>query len=420
MKTPPAFAGLATAKRFREVRQRTARLVAVLSAEDMSIQSMPEASPAKWHLAHTNWFFATFVLQGQDSPRWADLYNSYYESLGQPFPRARRSVLTRPALKDILEWRTRVDDSIDGLLDSGVVNDQTFHLLELGIAHEEQHQELILTDILHLFSENPLAPAYQNTVNHSARLYEATNQMDAVWLDFPGGLVELGHEAHGFGFDNEFPRHSHYLRPWKLASRLVTNGDYSQFVADRGYERAELWLSEGFDAVRRQGWRAPLYWRELKADGQAHREMTLWGEVPWDAARPVVHVSYFEADAYARWAGRRLPSEAEWEVAARTAKGTCNDLGSGQLRPLPAQSQGLTQMFGDVWEWTTSPYSAYPGYRPAAGALGEYNGKFMINQMVLRGGSCATPPGHIRATYRNFFAPNTRWQFSGIRLADDA
>ena len=381
--------------RYRALRRRTAALVAPLSAEDMSIQSMPDASPTKWHLAHTNWFFATFLLQGRHSPPWADLYNSYYVSLGEPFPRPRRSVLTRPALEDILAWRAEVDAAMEEVLRADALDESTRQKVALGLAHEEQHQELILTDLLHLFAQNPLAPVYQ-----PAPQPQAGEAHPLRWIRFEGGLVEIGHEGQGFGFDNEFPRHTHYLRPWQMASHLVTNGDYARFVADRGYERPEFWLSAGFDVMRREGWRAPAYWRGLQADGSAAREMSLHGEQPWETTRPVAHVSYFEADAYARWAGRRLPTEAEWEVAARAS--------------------GLKQMSGYRWQWTASPYTAYPGFRPAAGALGEYNGKFMINQMVLRGGSCATPPGHVRASYRNFFPPDTRWQFAGIRLADDA
>jgi ergothioneine biosynthesis protein EgtB len=408
----PGEARQGLVRRFKEARRRTRRLTEPLTAEDMNGQSMADASPTKWHLAHTTWFFATFLLADAPGPAWADLYNSYYESLGRPFPRPLRGLLTRPGIEEVLAWH---DDVTAGTLDlMETVGDwgRVKPLVELGIAHEEQHQELILTDILHLFASNPLDPAYLS----SPRPASGT-ALDLEWVACPGGIVSIGHDGAGFAFDNESPRHQVFLQPWRLASRLVTNGEFQAFIEDGGYRRPELWLSEGWAAVCQHGWAGPPYWRQ---DGGAGSEMTLFGLQPIDPAAPVAHVGFFEADAYARWVGKRLPTEAEWEWAASLCPVDGNDLGRAAFRPLPAESGGLRQMFGDLWEWTASPYLAYPGYRPAAGALGEYNGKFMINQMVLRGGSCVTPPGHMRATYRNFFPAAARWQFSGIRLAEDA
>ncbi len=402
-------------RRFLAVRQRTESLAEPLSAEDMGGQSMADASPTKWHLAHTSWFFSTFLPLGLVPPPWAALYNSYYQSIGRPYSRPQRGLLTRPSLAEVMDWRSRVTAAVPALTEN---SDEAgwarlAPLLSLGIAHEEQHQELILTDILHLFSCNPLDPAYRP-------LRPAPQRPTAplLWLDHGGGPGEIGHAGPGFAFDNEMPRHVVQTAPWRLASRLVTNGEYLEFIDSGGYRRAEFWLADGWATVEAESWTAPLYWHWN--DGSLC-SMTLAGLQPIDPAAPVAHVSYYEADAFARWAGRRLPTEAEWEIAAAAVPKTGNDLSSGLLRPMPAEpcSGAPGQLFGDLWEWTGSAYAPYPGYRPAAGALGEYNGKFMINQMVLRGGSCVTPPDHLRASYRNFFPPAARWQFTGIRLADD-
>ena len=399
--------------RFRQLRRGSEMLADPLDAEDMVAQSMPDASPVKWHLAHTTWFFATFLPLDSPTPGWATVFNSYYQTVGQPYPRPRRGLLTRPALVEILAWRHAVSEAVERLIAAGV-DGSTAALIELGIAHEEQHQELILTDLLHLFSCNPLEPVYRPLPPVTAGQATAL-----AWFDYAGGTASIGHAGSGFAFDNEGPRHLVHLTPWRLASRLVTNGEYQAFIQDGGYRRPELWLSDGWATVCAEGWQAPLYWRWQDDEPLA---MTLGGLRALNPAAPVAHVSYYEADAYARWAGKRLPREAEWEQAATGLPVTGNDLGSGAWRPLPAPPahHHPVQMFGDVWEWTASPYSAYPGYRPTAGALGEYNGKFMVNQIVLRGGSCASPPGHLRASYRNFFPPAARWQFSGIRLAEDA
>jgi ergothioneine biosynthesis protein EgtB len=391
------------AERLRLTRARSLALAAPLSAEDMGAQSMTEASPTKWHLAHTTWFFASFLPLGGADPDWAGLYNSYYQSLGRPYPRPARGLLTRPSLAEVLAWRDAVDRRLERLPIADWVP-----LLELGIAHEEQHQELMLTDILHLFSTNPLAPAYAPQAERALG-----PAVPMQWLDQPGGVGEIGAPEPGFAFDNERPRHRVVVEPWQLASRLVTNGEYQDFIDDDGYGRPELWLSDGWTARQAEDWSAPLYWRE---GGTA---FGLGGLSRRDPAAPVAHVSYFEADAYARWAGKRLPTEAEWELAAQALPVRGNSLERGALCPLPADGARPAQMFGDLWEWTASPYSPYPRFRPLAGAAGEYNGKFMINQMVLRGGSCVSPAGQLRPSLRNFFPPGARWQFTGIRLAED-
>lgn len=414
---------------YRETRAATQALAASLSPEDQVVQSMPDASPAKWHLAHTTWFFETFLL-GPHLPgyrpydeRWGFLFNSYYEAVGARHPRPRRGLLTRPSAEEVVRYRARVDEAMTALLGGGNgARPEVADLVRLGIHHEQQHQELLLTDILHAFSCNPLRPAYRAAAAPAADA--APDALD--WDVCEGGLHEIGHAGAGFAFDNEGPRHQVFLRPFRLATRLVTNAEWRAFIADDGYRRAELWLSDGWATAQAEGWRAPLYWEDGD-DGQ--RSMTLAGVQPLDPAAPVCHVSFYEADAFARWAGKRLPTEAEWETAAAGLPIAGNFRGTGELRPLPAQPapahevQGdgaLRQMFGDVWEWTGSAYSAYPGFRPAAGAVGEYNGKFMCNQMVLRGGSCVTPDGHVRPSYRNFFYPHQRWQFAGVRLAEDA
>ncbi len=420
---------LAVASRFRATRQRTLALCEPLTPEDMMVQSSPEASPAKWHLAHTAWFFESFILR-EFLPGYrlfnADfswLFNSYYRSFAA-FPEKRlRSSFSRPALEEILRYRQHVDEAIGRLLE-GSPEPEVLRLIELGANHEEQHQELLLTDILNAFFTNPLRPAYaagqpETKAGGSSRIAKAAHPS---FVGFPGGLIEAGHSGEGFCFDNELPRHRVWLDPYALSARLVTNGEFAEFIADGGYRQPELWLSAGWDAVQQHGWRAPLYWTSESGDWSL---FTLRGEQSLARleAAPVSHVSYFEADAYARWAGRRLPTEFEWEAAAGRPAISGNLLDSMRLlpsqaaEPVPDESPAQ-QFFGDCWEWTSSAYLGYPGFRPLAGSLGEYNGKFMSGQMVLRGGSCVTPAAHIRASYRNFFAPETRWQFSGIRLAE--
>jgi dimethylhistidine N-methyltransferase len=405
------------AERFRRVRAQSLALTAPLTAEDMVVQSMPDASPAKWHLAHPTWFFETFVLQRFDrrwrvfDPAFGYLFNSYYEAAGERRARHARGLVTRPGLDAVLAYRAAVDEGVEALLAAGPSPDAAA-LIELGVQHEQQHQELILTDILHLFAQTPGRPAYAA----SPPPVRAGEVPPLTWSAFDGGVVEIGAVGCGFAFDNESPRHEVLLRPYALADRLVTNGEWLAFMADDGYRRPEFWLADGLARVREEGWTAPMYWEER--DG-AWLQMGLHGLQPVDPDAPVAHVSLYEADAYARWAGARLPSEAEWEHAAEGRPVRGNLIGSGRLRPEPAAAGALQQLFGDVWEWTASAYAPYPGFRPAAGAVGEYNGKFMINQAVLRGGSCVTPEDHVRASYRNFCQPWQRWQFSGLRLARD-
>ncbi len=406
------------AARFDAVRRATRALAAPLSAEDAMVQSMPDASPAKWHLAHTTWFFETFVLGPAEpgarpfDPRYAFLFNSYYDAVGPRQPRPERGLLSRPPLEDVLRYRAHVDERMGALL-AGRPGDALLDVVELGIAHEEQHQELLLTDVKHAFFSQPLRPAYGPA---PARADAAAPPL--VFVPREGGVRELGAGPAGFAFDNERPRHRALLEAHALASRPVTCGEWLSFMESGGYDRPEVWLSDGWAAACRNGWRAPLYWSR---DGGAWWQFTLGGPRRVDEAEPVAHVSYFEADAYARWAGARLPSEEEWEAAAAEAGRGGRFADSGRLHPAAARGgDGLRQLLGDVWEWTRSAYAPYPGFRPAAGALGEYNGKFMVSQLVLRGGSCVTPPGHVRPTYRNFFYPDARWQFSGVRLARDA
>ncbi len=437
--------------RFLATRQFTEQLCRPLAIEDYVVQAMPDASPTRWHLAHSTWFFETFVLakwQAGYQPFSADfhyLFNSYYNTLGEQFPRAQRGLLTRPTVAEVFSYRQAVDQRMNELL--AIREDaELSQVVELGIQHEQQHQELILTDLKYLLSCNPLAPVYrESNIKQSPKL-----ERKARWKSFPGGIVSIGYGGQEFSFDNERPRHKVLLQPFELSDRLVTCGEYLEFMNDGGYRRPEFWLSLGWTTKREQAWAAPLYWTER--DGQC-RMFTLSGTRPVEPQEPVVHVSYFEADAYARWRGARLPSEAEWEHAAAelpidgsfaesehfhpvAADASSDDLEAvsnprGEadsphfLRGLRKWGQSpadlkLLQMFGEVWQWTQSPYTPYPGYAPPAGALGEYNGKFMCNQYVLRGGSCATPASHIRPTYRNFFPPEARWQFSGIRLARDA
>ncbi len=453
------------ATRFRAVRSRTLALVSPLTPEDMMVQSCPEASPAKWHLAHTAWFFESFVLRDflpgyrPFHPDFIWLFNSYYQTFAA-FPEKRlRSSFSRPALGEILRFRAHVDEAIDRLFDSRPTP-EALERIEIGLNHEEQHQELILTDVLHAFFTSPLHPAYQPTPNkptHAAGPASNLSTNSAAeslkFVQYGGGLVEIGSAGHadsGFAFDNELPRHRVWLEPYSLAHRLVTCAEFAEFIADGGYRRPELWLSDGWNAVQEHRWRAPLYWNGNEATGgdssgkAGWTVFTLCGEMSLEqiANSPVSHISFYEADAYARWAGRRLPTEFEWEAAAESFPIAGNLLDCGNLRPVPAeevassarpaapaesspahgqqvqQKQGPAQIYGDCWEWTASAYLPYPGFRPLPGSLGEYNGKFMSGQMVLRGGSCCTPQAHIRASYRNFFSPATRWQFSGIRLAD--
>lgn len=411
-------------ERFRSVRQRTVDLCKPLTPEDMMVQSCPEASPAKWHLAHTAWFFESFILNVFKSdyrlfnPDFPWLFNSYYRSFAQ-FPEKRlRSSFSRPGLDEVLQYRHYVDEQIGRLLEENP-EPEVLSRVELGVNHEEQHQELLLTDILHAFYTNPLRPAYCADSRAQDKAPEATK---IRFMEFPGGLVEAGFSGEGFCYDNELPRHRAWLEPYTLGTRLVTNGEFAEFIADGGYERSELWLSAGWDAVEQNRWQSPLYWNR---GDSGWKLFTLRGELPLERLRgaPVSQVSYFEADAYARWSGKRLPTEVEWEAAAehlldqQVIEGNLVD--SGRLLPTSIEKpgDGLAQMWGDCWEWTASAYLGYPGFAPLTGSLGEYNGKFMSGQMVLRGGSCATPLAHIRSSYRNFFQPETRWQFSGIRLA---
>jgi ergothioneine biosynthesis protein EgtB len=416
--TPAVRAELDAA--YTAVRAESGAICAPLAVEDYVIQSMEDVSPPKWHLAHTTWFFENFLLEpflpGYQPfhPRYGYLFNSYYETVGRFFPRQKRGLLARPTAEEIYRYRDHVDVCMRELLDTvpaarwGEVADRA----TLGLHHEQQHQELLMTDIKHIFATNPLRPAYRERL---AERPAATAGAPLKWQEWPAGVYEIGHEGGGFAFDNETPRHRVYLNQFRIAERPVTNGEYLEFMEAGGYRNPALWLSQGWQTVRERGWQAPLYW---ESEGSAWSTMTLAGMRPVAPLEPVCHVSYFEADAYARWAGKRLPSEAEWEIAARKEPVDGNFLDRGRLHPAPAaDTPAPAQFFGDVWEWTQSAYSPYPGYRTAAGSLGEYNGKFMCGQYVLRGGSCATPAGHVRATYRNFFYPPDRWQFSGIRLA---
>jgi ergothioneine biosynthesis protein EgtB len=416
MSQPAATTSPDLAACYRAVRAATEALAAPLSPEDCTAQSMPDASPVKWHLAHTSWFFETFVLEAEPTyralePAYRVLFNSYYHSVGAQHSRPERGLITRPGLAEILAYRRHVDEHCLVLLGRGRLGAAQREVVELGLQHEQQHQELILTDLKHLLARNPTHPVYRpRPPDHPG------DPAPLAWHAFPAGLREIGHTGPGFAFDNEGPRHRVFVHGFALASRAVTNGEYLAFMADRGYARPELWLSDGWATIQREGWCSPLYWTLREG---AWQRFTLSGLRPVVECEPVAHVSAYEADAYARWAGARLPSEAEWEVAAAGAAVAGNFVESGRLEPGPAPAAGLAQLFGDVWEWTSSAYAPYPGYRPPPGALGEYNGKFMVNQLVLRGGSCATPASHIRASYRNFFPPGARWQWSGIRLARD-
>ena len=418
------------AQRFQQVRAQTERLIKPLSAEDCQLQSMPDASPAKWHLAHLTWFFETFVLERFEErfqpfdASFRRLFNSYYHGVGDKYPRPQRGLISRPSLQDVLAYRAQVNQRVTEVLSTtrDAQAPELAQLIELGLHHEQQHQELLLTDIQHALSFNPQSPAY-------ARRWPLTRTapQPVRWHTYGGGLVQHGFDAAldgDFAFDNETPRHPVYVAPFELASRLVTNGEMMDFMADQGYARPELWLSMGWDWVQAGAHRMPLYWQGATGD---YRHFTLQGLQDVDTNTPVCHLSYFEADAFARWSGARLPSEFEWELAARQLPASSAKSGhfveTGAYHPLPQQEASPatpSQMMGDVWEWTQSNYNPYPGYQPWEGLVGEYNGKFMCNQFVLRGGSCATPQSHIRASYRNFFPPDAQWQFSGLRLARDA
>ncbi len=408
-------------RRYAAVRAQTELLTSSLTAEDQMVQSCPEASPVKWHLAHTTWFFETFILAPHAAAyrpfdsRFRDLFNSYYNAVGSQPDKALRNTFSRPGLDEVCNFRKHVDSEVEKLL-AGTPADTVLDLVELGLNHEQQHQELLVTDIKHAFWSNPLRPAYHACAPRQA----ATAAVPQKAQTYSGGLAEIGASENAFRFDNEGPRHKVFLQPFRIAMRPATCGEYLAFIDDRGYQRPELWLSDGWKAVQTHHWTAPLYWE--KADG-GWMQFTCSGMRRIEESEPVCHVSFYEAEAFARWAGARLPTEFEWETAAAQLPVEGNLLESGSLHPQPAavnNSSPLLQIFGDVWEWTASAYLPYPGFKPAAGALGEYNGKFMSGQMVLRGGSCATPQSHIRATYRNFFQPEIRWQFSGIRLADDS
>jgi ergothioneine biosynthesis protein EgtB len=408
------------ASRYAATRAVTDALAAPLSDEDCAIQSMPDASPVKWHLAHTSWFFETFLLEPYHAgytlydAAYRVLFNSYYNSVGDQHPRPQRGLLSRPSLSAVRGYRKHVDRAMAELLALSAAPAPPRDLIELGVNHEQQHQELILTDVKHLLSCNPLQPAYAPSQPISPARSRAT---PAGWTEFGERLADIGHHGPGFAFDNETPRHHEFVSAFALANRPVTNGEYLAFIADDGYRRPELWLSEGWDWVNANAIAAPGYWEN---DGDAWRQFTLHGTLRLDQDAPVCHVSLYEADAFARWAGERLPTESEWEVAAQALTIEGHFLEDGWLHPRSAPREvALGQVFGDVWEWTRSAYAPYPGFRPAAGAVGEYNGKFMCNQYVLRGGSCVTPRSHMRATYRNFFPAAARWQFTGIRLARD-
>jgi len=390
--------------RYTQVRQHSLALVAPLQPEDVCLQGMADASPPKWHLGHTTWFFEQFLLRPQQErgpdlayepapATWSFLFNSYYDAVGDRHPRPQRGLLSRPSLGEVLAWRERLDGAVQALLDQLAPGDPQLELVELGLQHEQQHQELLLMDLLDGFSRNPLEPAYgpEPEATYRARAGDGEGRSGGPWLEHDGGLVEIGHPGGTFHFDNEAPRHRQWLDPFAISPQLVSNGDFAAFIAEGGYRRPELWMSEGWAIQQARGWQAPRYWRD-------DDEFTLAGRQPRLAELPVRHLSWFEADAYARWAGVRLPSEAEWELVG-------------------AQ---LPQAFGLLWQWTASPYRPYPGFAPAAGAVGEYNGKFMSSQMVLRGSSVLTPAGHERLTYRNFFPPSSRWMAAGLRLARDA
>ncbi len=402
-------------ERYAGVRADSLRFCSPLETEDYSLQAMADTSPPKWHLAHTTWFFETFILREhvEDyrpfNPAFEVLFNSYYNGIGAQYPRPQRGLLSRPVLQEVLDYRQHVDTAVTQLLDQGhPESEEISRLVELGTHHEQQHQELFFTDIKYSLSRNPLYPAYRE-----GEIGSAAPARPLGWQEHPGGQVAVGHPGEDFCFDNEQPRHEVLLQPFLLADRLVTNAEYLAFMEDGGYRRPELWLSDGWAVVQERGWQAPLYWLQ---DGGNWREYTLYGAQSLDPARPVSHVSGYEADAYARWAGSRLPTEFEWEACAVNSPLEGQFVDSNRLHP-EAAAEGDAQLHGCLWEWTSSAYGPYPGYKPAAGAVGEYNGKFMANQLVLRGGSCVTSRSQLRPSYRNFFYPPDRWQFTGIRLA---
>jgi ergothioneine biosynthesis protein EgtB len=405
-------------ERFDAVRTVSERLIAPLSAEDACVQSMPDASPSKWHLAHVTWFFETFVLEPHETrfkpfhPAYRELFNSYYNSIGKQYPRPGRGMITRPTLSEIIDYRHAVDQRVRGIIDGADYS--VLATIELGLHHEQQHQELLLMDIKHLLSMNPLFPAYRKCPKPDHRALATRH-----WVACEGGMVTIGHDDFAFRYDNETPPHKVWLEPFALASRPIVNGEYLEFMRDGGYETPTLWLADGWHTIKNEGWRSPWYWRER--DGEWF-EFTLGGLELLDLNAPVCHVSHYEADAFASWAGARLPSEFEWEAACAHTAVAGNFMDSNYLHPRqqdPPDDARLQQAYGDVWEWTRSAYTPYPGFTAPDGAIGEYNGKFMSNQMVLKGGCCATPKGHVRPSYRNFFYPHNRWQFAGIRLAQD-
>ncbi|MGZ8196136.1 MAG: ergothioneine biosynthesis protein EgtB [Methylosarcina sp.] len=397
-------------QRFALVREHTLSLSRPLSEADMTLQAAEFVSPGSWHLAHTTWFFEEFFLcalnkHWPQSEQYRFLFNSYYEAVGQRQAQGRRGLISRPGLPEILQYRRAIDEAVLKALDKGV-NSELEDIIKLGLQHEQQHQELFLTDILYNLAQNPFFPAYRSARPSIRSSSSSSNEM----LSFPGGLASIGHDGNGFGFDNEFPRHFFYLEPFQLAQGVVTNAEWIRFIEDGGYKNPLLWLADGWKTVQAENWQSPLYW--IRRDG--YQSMTLQGLQPLAPEAPVTHISYFEADAFARWAGKRLPTEAEWEVAVQSLRPRGSGDGGDRLASVPAPLD-----HGEVWEWTSSPYAAYPRFKIRPGAIGEYNGKFMCGQYVLRGGSCATPPGHGRPTYRNFFYPGQRWQFTGLRLAAD-
>ena len=419
----PRHAGASLVDQYQCVRAQTEALAQPLAIEDYVVQSMPDCSPTKWHLAHVSWFFETFILgpnvpeYRSPHPQYTFLFNSYYNAVGERHARPKRGLITRPTVAETYRYRAYVDEHMLDFLETSPEVDRLEPLVTLGLHHEQQHQELIVTDLKHGLAANPLHPVYLE------RAVDApTSPPDLTWSTFAGGLAWIGHDGNGFAFDNESARHQQFLQPFQLANRPVTNAEYLAFMADNGYQRPEFWLSAGWATVQDSGWEAPLYWE--RPDGHGHGQwyvQTLAGFRAVNPAEPVCHLSYYEADAYAHWAGARLPTEAEWEVASASVPLSGNFVENRRFHPSPldATDQGLSRMFGDLWEWTSSAYSPYPGFRIADGAVGEYNGKFMVNQYVLRGGSCATPSDHIRRTYRNFFPADARWQFMGVRLAKD-
>lgn len=405
--------------KYQQVRQTSEQICQPLEIEDYVVQSMPDASPLKWHLAHTAWFFEVFILvphlKGYKvfHPKYDYLLNSYYESLGERVAASQRGTLSRPTVAEIYRYRAYVDEAMQSLMAENIGNSELESLIILGLNHEQQHQEFLFTNIKHIFGNNPLRPVY----NPNLPIPKAASIVKPLdWLDYPAQLYEIGNNGQGFAFDNEQPRHRVYLEEYRFGSRLVTNGQYLEFIQTGGYNNPDYWLSEGWTAARSQNWQAPLYWEKIDGNWWL---MTLGGMRPLNENEPVCHVSFYETDAYARWAGKRLPTEAEWEVASANVPVRGNLLETGILHPTPATgSDSPDQLFGDVWEWTNSTHQPYPGYRLEAGIIGEYNGKLMCNRLVLRGGSCVTSQSHIRSSYRNFYSPATRWQFSGIRLAE--